>query len=40
MKPEEALAEILYFGQLHGYKWWKPKFWRMKWYSMEVDNEG
>ena len=36
--PEDAWAEISVMGHLVGYRWWKPRFWRMRWATIVVDD--
>jgi hypothetical protein len=37
MTTMDAWYEISVFGQLHGYRWWKPRFWVPRWAVIEID---
>lgn len=39
MTPGEALLEANTLGKFHGYRWWKPKFWFMKWCVVIEDDD-
>ena len=39
MTPDEAFAELEALGHFHGYRWWKPRFWRPRWAVRHVEEE-
>ena len=36
MSVQDAVIEIETFGELVGYRWWKPRFWWPRWTCVRV----